>query len=88
MQARLALLPLLVLVAVLAACQTPPSPHPLTERVRIESGDLQGVREAVDDGVLVFRGVPFAAPPVGELRWRPPQTVTAWDGVREATEEA
>jgi para-nitrobenzyl esterase len=35
--------------------------------------------------VSIFRGIPFAAPPVEELRWKPPQPVAAWDGVRECT---
>ncbi len=39
-----------------------------------------------DDGCLVFRGVPFAQPPVGERRWRPPEPLPAWTGVREASE--
>ena len=37
---------------------------------------------------MVYRGVPFAAPPVGELRWRPPEPALAWEGVRDATEAA
>jgi para-nitrobenzyl esterase len=51
--------------------------------VRVESGELQGV---VDDGVASFKGIPFAAPPVGELRWRPPQPAASWTGVRQAAE--
>ena len=51
--------------------------------VRVESGELQGV---VDDGVASFKGIPFAAPPVGELRWRPPQPAAPWTGVRQAAE--
>ena len=51
--------------------------------VRVDSGELQGV---VDDGVASYKGVPFAAPPVGELRWRPPQPVAPWNGVRQAAE--
>jgi para-nitrobenzyl esterase len=60
----------------LAGGHTPP------ELVRIDTGELQG---SVEEGVAVFRGIPFAAPPVGELRWRPPQPPQAWDGVRDAT---
>jgi len=41
-----------------------------------------------DDGSVVFRGIPFAAPPVGERRWKPPQPVEPWDGVRDTLEEA
>jgi para-nitrobenzyl esterase len=52
--------------------------------VRIESGRISGALG--DDGVRVYRGIPFAAPPVGDLRWRPPQPVEAWDGVRECIE--
>ena len=40
---------------------------------------------AIEDGVQTFRGIPYAAPPVGELRWRAPQTPKAWPGVRQAT---
>jgi para-nitrobenzyl esterase len=51
--------------------------------VKVDSGQLQGV---VDDGVVSYKGIPFAAPPVGELRWRPPQPVARWAGVRQAAE--
>lgn len=51
--------------------------------VRVDSGELQGV---VDDGVASYKGIPFAAPPVGDLRWRPPQPVAPWTGVRQAAE--
>jgi para-nitrobenzyl esterase len=51
------------------------------DQVKIDSGVLQGVEAS---GVLSFKGVPFAAPPVGTLRWRAPQPVTPWTGVRDA----
>lgn len=54
----------------------------LEPEVTVGAGRLRG---AVDDGVLVFRGVPYAAPPVGAARWRPPAPVEPWDGVRDAT---
>ncbi len=50
-----------------------------------EAGAISGVRE---NGLNVYKGVPFAAPPVGELRWRPPIPVTSWSGRRKADEFA
>lgn len=49
--------------------------------VTTSKGRLRGV---VKDGIMVFRGVPFAAPPVGDLRFRAPQPPESWDGVRDA----
>ena len=58
------------------------SASPASPVVAVEQGQLQGV--ALDGGVA-FRGVPFAAPPVGPLRWRPPAPAASWNGVRDAT---
>lgn len=52
-------------------------------RIRIDTGEIQG---DIDGATRRFRGIPFAAPPVGALRWKPPQPVKAWDGVRTTTE--
>lgn len=49
--------------------------------VNTKSGKLQGTQE---DGLYVFRGIPYAAPPVGKLRWQPPQRVKRWTGIRPA----
>jgi para-nitrobenzyl esterase len=49
--------------------------------VRVEGGLVQGKLEA---GLTVYRGIPFAAPPVGDLRWRPPRPAPSWDGIRQA----
>ena len=56
--------------------------------VSVEGGQLAGAPSPLGDDVMVYRGVPFATPPVGDLRWRPPQPAAAWDGVRDATEAA
>lgn len=51
--------------------------------VRVDGGVLAGVRDAAT-GLSAWLGVPYAAPPVGELRWRAPAPVRAWEGVRRA----
>lgn len=51
--------------------------------VATAQGPVQGV--TVSDGVHAYLGIPYAAPPVGELRWKAPQPAEAWEGVRDAT---
>ncbi|HZO52398.1 MAG TPA: carboxylesterase family protein, partial [Bryobacteraceae bacterium] len=55
----------------------------ISEPVQIESGLVQGV-PARDPSITAFKGLPYAAPPVGNLRWRPPAAPLRWTGVRKA----
>jgi len=72
----------LVSVMILAwGCNTSLPPG----QVSVEQGVLQGT---VTDSLTVFKGIPFAAPPVGDLRWKAPQPAAKWEGVREATKFA
>lgn len=50
--------------------------------VKTQNGLVAGVQ--LDHGLEVFKGIPFAAPPVGKLRWLPPQPPSSWQGVRKA----
>ena len=54
-------------------------------KAKVEQGIVQGTTE---NGLSVYRGIPFAAPPVGDLRWREPQPAAKWDEVRQATQFA
>ena len=54
--------------------------------IQTTSGTIQGAYSSVAPEIRAFKGIPFAAPPVGELRWRNPQSLPAWEGVRDATE--
>jgi para-nitrobenzyl esterase len=52
------------------------------QTAKVTGGEIKGT---VDNDLSVFKGIPFAAPPVGELRWKAPQPVMAWTGVKETT---
>src|SRR5467141_2916803 len=72
---RLAVVGSAVFSALLGARRASP------QRVKIDTGALEGLDTA---GIMVFRGIPYARPPVGPLRWRPPLPARAWRGVRVA----
>ena len=54
----------------------------MAELVETGSGRVAGITGEVS----IFKGIPFAAPPLGQLRWRPPVPVTPWPGVRSTIE--
>ncbi|WP_298400818.1 carboxylesterase family protein [Sphingobium sp.] len=70
----------LLIAAILAPAAA--TAKPSVPEVTIAGGALRGVNE---DDVVVFKGIPFAQPPVGALRWRAPQPVAPWQGVRDAS---
>src|SRR5262245_55208624 len=70
----------LVIIVLLAAVSAFAA---ISEPIRVENGLVTGVAAAFPE-VRVFKGVPFAAPPIGDLRWRPPAPAKHWDGVRAA----
>lgn len=53
-------------------------------KVKVENGILEGTTET--SGIVSFKGIPFAAPPVGDLRWKEPQPVQNWKGIRNANQ--
>ena len=54
----------------------------LSNTVHINSGSISGVKNSSGD-VTAFKGIPFAAPPLGDLRWKAPQPVQAWQDVKK-----
>jgi para-nitrobenzyl esterase len=60
----------------------PPASTAIPEAVSIDTGMISSVGGTRHAAVRVFKGIPYAAPPVGDLRWRPPQPAAPWDGVR------
>jgi para-nitrobenzyl esterase len=55
---------------------------PDTRVVKTDAGSVAGITQ---NGIRVYHGIPFAAPPTGDLRWRPPAPVQPWEGVKDAT---
>ena len=74
-------LPVLAMFVWIVGCSEPPTP--IGDVVAIKGGEVRG--SALDGtSVRVWKGIPYAAPPVGDLRWKPPAPVEPWDSVREA----
>ncbi|HOY50354.1 MAG TPA: carboxylesterase family protein, partial [Prolixibacteraceae bacterium] len=56
---------------------------PQPGQVRVEGGWIQGT---VTEDLTIYKGIPFAAPPVGDLRWKAPRPVHPWKGILQTTE--
>ena len=72
----------LAITAAVVAAYSVTTPAAISDPVTIASGKLSGV--TLKSGVRAFKGIPFGAPPIGDLRWKEPQPVAKWDGVRDA----
>ena len=57
----------------------------LPQTIAIEGGKISGLTLGENKDVLSFKGIPYVKPPIGPLRWKPPQPVETWEGVRQAT---
>lgn len=77
---------LLALIFITNACDTSTEktkvkePLPITTTVEVTGGIIEGVEQ---DGLLTYKGIPFAAPPSGDLRWKAPAPVVPWEGVKK-----
>lgn len=67
-----------MITALLCSCASE-----FSTQVKVDGGIVEGYS---DNGLTIFKGIPFAAPPVGELRWKAPQPVIPWDGVLDTKE--
>ncbi|MBU6297241.1 MAG: carboxylesterase family protein [Alphaproteobacteria bacterium] len=72
-----------ILAMVFALAMTAPA---FAVERQVTGGIVEG--QSLPDGGTIFRAIPFAQPPLGELRWKPPQPVQPWSGVRDATQTA
>jgi para-nitrobenzyl esterase len=75
----------LAVVAIASCAKAGYNAAPAPPQVVIDAGALAGRTDA-NSGALVFDGIPYAAPPVDDLRWRPPQPIARWNGVRAANQ--
>ena len=70
-----------VLAAVFLMCALAPLAFSQIQTTKVTGGELQG---AVTYGISIFKGIPFAAPPVNDLRWKAPAPLQAWNGIKKA----
>ncbi len=72
-------------VTTMLVCAALPLSAAIDQPVKVSGGQVQGV-PGKDASITAFKGIPFAAPPIGDMRWRAPKPVAPWQGVRKAGE--
>lgn len=77
---------LFALVSQLVACDVPADDTFVPEKAvkQLSEGQVTGITSPFDESITVYRGLPYAAPPIGDLRWRAPEAPATWAGVRSA----
>ena len=78
----------IILISALNACKSPENDQKSGNnepKVTVANGEIEGTYDS-DTGLNMFFGVPYAKPPVGDLRWKAPQPLDNWDGVKETKE--
>ncbi|MEO1448445.1 MAG: carboxylesterase family protein [Bacteroidota bacterium] len=73
-----------VLLLTAAGCLPTKSNQQPSTLITLESGLIEGSTDSTQ-AIRTFKGIPYAAPPIGDLRWKPPQPVASWEGVRSCT---
>lgn len=84
LRSRMRAASLVLMCASVASSAQEAKSSPSTPRVTIDSGVLEGIPFNSSSGDVAFLGIPYAAAPVGALRWRPPQPSPPWQGIRRA----
>ena len=78
----------LVFVVLLSSCGLEKKQSPSTDTVEsvvaVEGGLISGLQNE-EKSVAVFKGIPYAQPPLASLRWKPPQAVSPWEGIKDCT---
>ncbi|MFA9390590.1 MAG: carboxylesterase/lipase family protein [Prolixibacteraceae bacterium] len=72
-----------IILILTSACQ--PSSQEISEIVKTQNGKIEGISDS-NNGLHIFKGIPFAKTPVGKLRWKAPQAVENWKGIKKCTE--
>ena len=79
----------ILLSCFITACNINPTDEntvQINEIVTVEGGQIRGYPVEGAEEILAFKGIPYAAPPIGENRWKRPQPVQSWEGIKDCKE--